>query len=687
MTQRRIWLDVQADGGTTGPGPIIEIESFSSRARLNRAGDWSATLPATDPRAAELLAPRRTVLAWMMIGTTPTLIGGGVIETLTTQISADGESLVVSGRDLIEELARRTVGEVTLLDSGLDDFIDDHLPAGWAHTLQSGAPTFMARFSYENLLGCLASLVDKLPLWFRRRTVSGNVRHLEVLTALPGDYVLLATTTGDPLAVEANVDTCLIRDITETRQATDVISRLYAFGAGNAAARLTMGAATVWPDGSSLAATYTTLDGDVLSFDRTSNLIVNHTTESAYGRVEQAAAWKDISPLSNTDADVIGAANMLVAAAVEYLRRNRAPAYEYSLNVAAVRKTLLPGDLIWVQARRTRDGATPVAINRAVRVLEVATTVDVDGERIDGLTVATIDHWPVTDTETIVAEIRQSMVMERLPQQNASIDTISYREPIDDDYSADLHFWIGEETTTINQILVRFRVDPFRSTAKTIGGTASGSVDIPDHTHQVTLNSHTHSVSISSHTHDVPDHQHYILISPGTPTYDIGFSAAGTAGGLYSDASSSDFNLPTNADSGGTTTASGGGTSTTSGSGGGTTVTSAAGGGQTGLAVDISSALTLQYGIYQDSPGNTYAATALQWLVNGVAATATPISIGDGWYALDITQDVVGADGLRPAQAANVVRVQVNPASKSGKRCQVTAQIQSRTTIQAIAYR
>ena len=669
MTQPRIWLDVQVGGETVGEGPILEIESFSSRARLNRAGDWTATLPATDPRAAELLTPRRSVLAYAMIGATPTLIGGGVIDTLTTQMSADRETLVVSGRDLVEELGRLTVGELTLLDSGLDDFLDDNMPSRWEYSLTGTPPAFVARFSYEGLLGCMAALVDKLPLWFRRRTLSGNIRHLDVLAELPDDYTLLAAASGDAVAMEGNEDVCLIREITETRQAADVIGRVYAFGAGNAAARLTMAAATVWPDGDSLSGAYTTPEGDTIVFDRAANVLTNQTAETAYGRVERAAAWKDISPLTNTDADVVSAANMLVAAAVEHLRRNRAPAYEYSMSVAAVRRELLPGDLIWVTARRTRDGMVPTSINAAMRVMEVATTVDTDGVRIDGLTVATVDHWPTTDTEMIVAEIRQAMVMERLPQMSTSIDTISYAEPIDDDYAANFHFWLGDETTTVSQILVRFRVDPFRSTAKTIGGTASGTVDIPEH---------AHDVEIAAHTHDIPDHQHYITISGGTdPTYDVGFSAAGTAGGLVHDASSSDFSLPTNSDSGGTT----------SESGGAATVTSSDGGGQTGLEIDISSALSLEYGIYEDSSGNTYAATALEWLVNGGAASESPVSIGGDWYALDITDDVVGADGQRPAQAANVVTVRVAEAYKSDKRCRVTARVQCRTSVQAIAYR
>ena len=217
---------------------------------------------------------------------------------------------------------------------------------------------------------------------------------------------------------------------------------------------------------------------------------------------------------------------------------------------------------------------------------------------------------------------------------------------------------------------MRFRVDPFRSTTKTIGGTLTGSVDIPAHTHDVTVPAHTHSV---------PNHQHKLTIignGVGALTNQIGFGAGGTAGGVRHNISSTDWDWVTNSSSGATTAASGGGA----------TPTSSSGGGQTGLALDLSSALSLSYGIYEDSGANTYAATDLEWLVNGTPVAEAAASVDGGWYALDLTAYVADATTFRPQQAANTITVRVKTASKSGKRAQVTAQVERRTVIQAIAY-
>lgn len=660
----RIWLDVQQAGATTGPGPVVEVVDFSSRARLNQAGDWRATVPALDDRSIELLQPRRTVLAYAMVNGVRTFIGGGTIEALLVRLGDDAAMLEVSGRDLLEELNRGTVGDVVVqYPSSFDhaDFVLANRPVGWSSGPVIGdPPEFVARFVYDTFLGSLAAMAEKLPWWFRL----AGVRTVEFFAgSLPSTVALRCVANADPVAVEANAAICLITDITEERQAADMVTRVIAFGSGNGQARLTLAAATQWPDGTPIT-TPAVIDGNTYSYNPTTNTITNATAESVYGRIERALAWKDVGPVSNTDADVTAAANTLVAAVCEHLRRNREPIYVYSLAVAGVRQSILPGDLVRVQARQFRDGERPINIDRDMRVLEVATTVNDKGVRTHGLTVTTVDYWPTSDVEALVSEIRQSQVMQALPQMSASVDTISYREPIDDDNAADLPFWLGNETTSVNQVLIRFRVDPFRSTAKTVGGTVTGTVDIPDHDHQV---------AIPAHDHDIPDHQHRIGISQGSGGRNVGIF---TGGGLYYEGIDvGTLSLYTTSDSG----------ETTSEDGGGSTETSTGGGGQTGLALDLAAALSLEYGIYEDAAANTYGVDDLEWLVNGVAAVGTVVAASSGWYELDITADVSRSD-YRPARAANVVSAQVKAANKVGKLCQITAQIERRTVIQAIAY-
>ena len=60
----RIWLDVESSPRVkTGPGPVVNLISFSSRSRLNQAGDWTATVPALDERGLQGAGLRRPAAA------------------------------------------------------------------------------------------------------------------------------------------------------------------------------------------------------------------------------------------------------------------------------------------------------------------------------------------------------------------------------------------------------------------------------------------------------------------------------------------------------------------------------------------------------------------------------------------------------------------------------------------------
>mgnify|MGYP001004240392 CR=1 FL=1 len=135
-----------------------------------------------------------------------------------------------------------------------------------------------------------------------------------------------------------------------------------------------------------------------------------------------------------------------------------------------------------------------------------------------------------------------------------------------------------------------------------------------------------------------------------------------------------------------TSTSDGGSDPETSADGGGTTITNTGDGGTADFEIDLTSALQLEYGIYEASGANTYAYSDLQWAVNGVPVAGAPTSLGSDWYSLDLTSYIVDAGGLRPAAAANLITVAIKGASQVGKTCQVTAQLERRTTIQAIAY-
>lgn len=121
----RFWIDVYEVGGGAeqypearlGAGPITSGLEWQSTARLDSAGVFSFTMPASDPRAT-LIQNRRTIWAYTREsdGSLVTL-GAGIIKTIRYEVGSP-TILRVTGPDMLAELADHTVGQLKILEKG-----------------------------------------------------------------------------------------------------------------------------------------------------------------------------------------------------------------------------------------------------------------------------------------------------------------------------------------------------------------------------------------------------------------------------------------------------------------------------------------------------------------------------------------------------------------------------------------
>ena len=556
--------------------------------------------------------------------------------------------LVVKGGDLLRELNRVTVGDLPLTGTGDDnlDAIMDVVVTGlsWTHTALGSAPDWQGHLVHESVLNSLVETMDKIGGHFRRETSLGEIRNVTTFFAV-SDSGILATTHGDPDALRDNPLACLITDIEVVEESYDLKNRLYLWGVGEGETRLTLAAATTWPDGSTPIANAYNVGGDTYTCDLTDNYIENATSITAYDPDEMAVQFPDVAPLTNSDADLEAAANFLVLAGVEWLRKNSRPYASYRLRVVGLQTVLKVGQTLRVEARRYRDGEKAINIATQLTILEVETVIDALGVRTAELLTATVARWPAGDGEYVARELGRAQVFNAHPQMGPSVDTISYREHLDDDKNATLYFWLGEETTTVASVLVRMRTDPLRST---VAGGASTTTPAGGE-------STTPGMGTTNHAHALEVTQY-----------------------------SSDVGYPLNYDSTAGLSINNGGSGVTSG--GTTTLTDT---GHTHTTPNHQHTFTplFEYGIF-DAASN-YAATALEYSVNGGAwaaiAAGQAISGASGWYGLDITAAVINADTKRPVAKVNSIAFRVATASKTGSSAQITAQIERRTTIQSIS--
>ena len=120
----QIWIDVlDASGNKYGDGPITTATGWTSTRRLDRAGEFSFTMPASDPRllcadGTALLQHKRVVRCWAADENGIREKGAGIIDTIEWQVAPDGgTTLLVAGSDLLRELANRTVGDLELFEA------------------------------------------------------------------------------------------------------------------------------------------------------------------------------------------------------------------------------------------------------------------------------------------------------------------------------------------------------------------------------------------------------------------------------------------------------------------------------------------------------------------------------------------------------------------------------------------
>lgn len=119
-----MWIDVENASGTRyGDGPIRTATGWTSTRRLDRAGEFSFTMPASDPRllcadGTALLQHKRVVRCWAADENGIREKGAGIIDTIEWSVDANGATmLTVSRKRPITELpiARWATGSCSRL--------------------------------------------------------------------------------------------------------------------------------------------------------------------------------------------------------------------------------------------------------------------------------------------------------------------------------------------------------------------------------------------------------------------------------------------------------------------------------------------------------------------------------------------------------------------------------------------
>jgi hypothetical protein len=390
------WLDIEElDGTKAGPGPLRSATSFEVTRRLDAAGKFKAKGSLSETRASMVQAKRR-VRAWGLVDGTATDLGAGIIDKIGVDVDL---KLDLSGDDLLRELTYRQVGTLTIGTEVTPSVtgpaqIAALFPTGWSLDVVNGHNATLKAIHHvyegESCLAALCKLAEITGEHFRLGT-GRTVIWMQADRPVSG---VRAIQGGDPIALESNINVCLIIELQEEQDSYDcLIGRVYAYGVGNGNARITLA-------GISIGVTGWTVGSDSKGY------YLQHTaTWSAYG-IERYISFKDQSD-----------ANTLLEAAYEWMLRRLALQQSYKISIAKLDRELSVGSSLRVIYRRVLDGMKVLDIDANLVVLESTVRVDAQGIHTTAIKVATIDVWPDNDASASMSGM------------NTSRDNYSYPQP------------------------------------------------------------------------------------------------------------------------------------------------------------------------------------------------------------------------------------------------------------------
>lgn len=141
----KLYIVVSNAAGTIIGQPIVTALSWENTPRLSRAGKFRFSMPATDPRAANL-APERRVTCYTRVGGVYTEVGAGVVKRIQLRVDNRKPFLDVSGDDLLIELTYYHVQGLTVYDDTSYTPVVLHYDAGVYTTLTNATDGNPATF-------------------------------------------------------------------------------------------------------------------------------------------------------------------------------------------------------------------------------------------------------------------------------------------------------------------------------------------------------------------------------------------------------------------------------------------------------------------------------------------------------------------------------------------------------------
>jgi hypothetical protein len=511
----RVWMDVWNPTYTTklGDGPIFLKSASISRA-LDETGDGSAELIGIDPRVLALVESRRICEIWAQEdGFEARLIGAFVIEKDT---DADGQSVStsVSGRRAMVALVNKiTLPGLSYNEETVADVVEDLAAlADWEAVVDEdiAEELISVPFAGDSVLRALQVVAETMGVHLRAgedpQTIEfgafGDISeaYIEAVEGDGGEIHLL------------NDSLLLLGRMSILTEAAQIFNWALAFPGGDGDANDYMG--------------YSTRDfvDSISLYGRSHYIIRNNASIAEYGQIERRVDAKRITPVDNTDAALVAAANAAADAIKAKLDRMAFPQEVLSLEVRNVRQFVNVGDKIHIRYQGMVDkNGIPYKyrdIDADYWVMRATERVGMDGITLS-LEVTNIDRYRA-DAAGIVVGMLDAIQVQKIDVQPypTNYPWGPFQQPIDTVTNVTFRFPIFENVLRLNSVKAYIIRDYWTAVA----GVASAG---GNHRHRM--------FEYITSTVDVPTNAIYsaVVDNAGSGTTAVNLSKVGATGDIW----------------------------------------------------------------------------------------------------------------------------------------------------------
>lgn len=486
-----------ASGVVIGDGPLTNVLTLEDTVKLDAIGALTFSIPAEDERSRYIAAGTQFDAYDRINGN----LGRFYYRSKTLDANtAGGARLVVNCHNQLIELARQSVHfRRTYTNQAVDNVVEDliGIVAGWSDITDAGIGDTSVTYEGESVLRAIDILRDRWNQHFRL----GAARVLEFGSFGDDSGIALTNLRGQVQSeIEQNTNVALVETIRLVEEGDEIFNKIIPLGAGQGTAQLTIEQATL---GAYDVETSINEDGSEFFY------IEDTTSRAAYGTREKVLIFPNIRPITNSDANIINAANALKLTAEAYMARHLVPKVVYAVTVRALRQTVNVGDLVRLQYRGIVDNYALIDVDELFYVMDVTRRRSLDGTRGAILNIATIAERRTSDTDIVLDLFNDIRALKVNVPISLSHDRVGpYTGRLSLDSTAEFTISFGAEVLALNYAKLRFRTGYLKSSVTSVSaaaedtGTGGASSETTTTNGGATTSSggstHAHTLSITS---------------------------------------------------------------------------------------------------------------------------------------------------------------------------------------------